>query len=195
MNAYERARDAVDKAHAGDPKRSPEGLPAELVYADRVEAWVTKLVPEASPLLRLGARCQHLERWSVSRNSFPLDKEGYHSWRKSLYVKQAARARELLLSAGVSAAEADEVYAWVSKTGLRANAGTQALEDGACLVFLESEIGDFTQAHSDYPREKFVAILRRTWSKMSPSARIAALGLPLPPAISALVQEAVGDVP
>lgn len=195
MNAYERARAAVDDAHEGDPKRCPDGRPAELVYADRVEAWVAKLIPEASPLLRLGARCQHLERWSVARTSFPLDKEGYHAWRKSLYVKQAARARELLLGAGVSAAEADEVYTWVSKTSLRSNPGTQALEDGACLVFLENEIGDFAQAHADYPREKFVAILRRTWSKMSPAARTAALGLPLPPAILALVQEAVGEVP
>ena len=54
------------------------------------------------PLLRLAARCQHLERWSVPRDSYPLDKPGYLHWRRSLYVKQAERAKELLLQAGVS---------------------------------------------------------------------------------------------
>ena len=32
----------------------------------------------------------------MPRASFPEGKAGYLSWRKSLYVKQAARAKELL---------------------------------------------------------------------------------------------------
>ena len=63
MTAYSRARELIDAAHAADPTRSPDGQPAELVYAGQIEAWVAKLVPDASPLLRLAARCQHLERW------------------------------------------------------------------------------------------------------------------------------------
>jgi len=192
MDAYGRARELVDAAHAGDPKRASDGRPAELVYADRVEAWVGRLVAEAPPALRLAARCQHLERWSVPRETFPLDKPGYLAWRRSLYVKQAARARALLLEAGVSAAEADDVATWVSKTGLKTNPGTQALEDAACLVFLESEIAAFAAQHAGYPPEKFVEILRKTWRKMSPPAQQAARDLRLPPAIAALVQQAVG---
>ena len=190
--AYARAREFIDAAHAADPARAPDGRAAELVYAERMEGWVVRLAPATSPLLRLAARCQHLERWSVPRASFPLDKPGYHAWRRSLYVQQAARAKELLGQAGVSASEADEVYTWVSKTGLKTNAGTQALEDAACLVFLENEIGAFAAQHAEYPREKFVDILRKTWRKMSPAAQQAALALELPPAIAALVREAVG---
>jgi tRNAThr (cytosine32-N3)-methyltransferase len=121
-----------------------------------------------------------------------LDKVGYHAWRRSLYTRQAERARALLLEAGVPAAEAAEVATWVSKTGLKTNPGTQALEDAACLVFLENEIHDFAAQHAEYPREKFVDILRKTWRKMSPGAQQAALALDLPPAIAGLVREAVG---
>jgi len=192
MNAYAKARGLIDAAHAADPKQAADGRPAELVYADRMEAWVGRLVPAAPPLLRLAARGQHLERWSVPRASFPEGKVGYLSWRKSLYGKQAARAKELLVQAGVPAAEADEVATWVSKTGLKTNPGTQALEDAACLVFLENEIEAFAAQHADYPPEKFVDILKKTWRKMSPAAQQAALGLQLPPAIAALVKAAVG---
>lgn len=191
MSPYERARNLIDEAHAADPSRAADGRPAELVYAERMDAWVRQLVPDAAPLLRLAARAQHLERWLTPRATFPLDKAGYHAWRKSLYTKQAERARELLLAAGVPPAEAAEVATWVSKTGLKTNVGTQALEDAACLVFLENEISAFAAQHADYPREKFVDILRKTWRKMSPRAQELALRLQLPEPIAALVREAV----
>lgn len=192
MDAYARARSLIDTAHAADPARGADGRPAELVYADRMEAWVARLVSDTPPLLRLAARCQHLERWSVPRATYPLDKAGYHAWRRSLYTKQAERARTLLLEAGVPATEAAEVATWVSKTGLKTIPGTQALEDAACLVFLENEIHAFAAQHAEYPREKFVDILRKTWRKMSPAAQQAALTLDLPAAIAGLVQEALG---
>ena len=194
MDPYARARDLIDAAHAADPVRSADGRPAELVYAGRVEAWVVRLVPDAPPLLRLAARCQHLERWSVPRASFPEGKVAYLNWRKSLYAKQAARAKELLLLAGVSAAEADEAATWVSKTGLKTNPGTQALEDAAVLVFLENEIGAFAAQHAEYPREKFVDILKKTWRKLSPAAQAKARSLELPPGIAALIREAAAGL-
>jgi len=194
MNAYDQARLPIDAAHASDPKKNSDGTAAEGVYADRMEAALLRLNPGAPPLLRLAARCQHLQRWSVPRASFPLDKVGYHAWRKSLYTKQATQARELLLAAGVSPAESDEVYAWVSKSGLKVNAGTQALEDSACLVFLEYEIPGFATLHPDYTREKYLDIIRKTWKKMSLPAQELALSLALPSEVSALVREAVSVV-
>lgn len=191
MTAYDRARQLIDSAHAADPARTPDGRAAELVYAERVEAWVVKLTPDAAPILRLAARCQHLERWLTPRSTFPEGKPGYLAWRRSLYVKQAELARELLLSAGVSADEAAEAATWISKSGLKTNPGTQVLEDAAVLVFLENEIGAFAAQHAEYPREKFIDILKKTWRKLSPAAQQAALGLDLPPAIAALVREAL----
>lgn len=192
MDPFERAQELIDSAHSADPHRAPDGRAAELVYAERMEGWVVRVAAEPTPLLRLAARCQHLERWLVPRSSFPDGKPGYLAWRRSLYTKQAERARSLLLAAGVSEEDAAEVATWVSKTGLKTNPGTQALEDAACLVFLENEISAFAAQHADYPREKFVDIIRKTWRKMSPRAHELALGLNLPPAIAVLVHEAVG---
>ena len=124
-----------------------------------------------------------------------MDRAGYHAWRRSLYMaraKQAERARALLLQAGVPAAEAEEVATWVSKTALTTNPGSQALEDAACLVFLENEISAFATQHADYPREKFIDILKKTWRKMTPRAQELAGALALPPAIAALVRESRG---
>lgn len=191
MTTYDHARELIDAAHAADPKTTWEGRPAELAYADRVEEWVTRLVPNAPPLLRLAARCQHLERWIVPRETFPLDRTGYHAWRKSLYVKQSERARELLLQAGISESEANEVALWVSKTGLKTNPFTQALEDAAILVFLENEITHFAAQHADYPEAKFVGILRKTWHKLSSPGQQVALRLDLEPGIAAFLHQAL----
>src|ERR1700679_527621 len=108
-----------------------------------MEAWIVRIHPQADSILRLAARCQHLERWLVPRGSFPLDRPGYLAWRTSLYGKQAERARQILLDAGVPAQDAASAATWVSKKGLKTNPGTQALEDAAVLVFLESEIEAF----------------------------------------------------
>lgn len=193
MDIYQKARELIDQTHSADPKRTADGRPAELVYADNMERWVVQVVPDAAPILRLAARCQHLERWSVPRTSFPLDKPGYHAWRKSLYKKQADRARELLLQAGVPAVEADEVATWVSKTGLKTNPGTQALEDAACLVFLDTEIAGFATQHAEYTREKYVDIIRKAWRKMSPRAQEIAQTVAMPADFAALVKEAIAS--
>jgi macrodomain Ter protein organizer (MatP/YcbG family) len=59
------------------------------------------------------------------------------------------------------------------------------------LVFLEKEIDAFAEQHGEYPREKFVDILRKSWRKLSPQAQEVAKGLQLSPAIASLVQEAL----
>jgi hypothetical protein len=195
LNAYSHARELIDAAHSLDPQCSSSGIPAELLYADRVEAWVKRLLPEASPLLLLAARCQHLERWKTPRSSYPEGKAGYLAWRRFLYTQQADRARELLQQAGVPAGEIDEAYDWISKTNLKSNSGTQALEDAAILVFLENEITAFIAQHEDYPREKFIDILRKSWRKLSSAGQAAAGCLELPPDIASLVQEALMPAP
>lgn len=192
MSPAEAARRSIDAAHAADPRRTPDGRPAELAYADRLEGWVVRLQPEAEDLLRLAARCQHLERFAVPRAQFPEGRAGYLAWRRSLYGKQASRCAELLRAAGFSETDAGRAAGWVAKEALKSDPGAQALEDGACLVFLESEIEAFAAQHADYPREKFVEILRKTWRKMSPRAREFAQALELPVEVAALVKDAAG---
>ncbi|MFT4177811.1 MAG: DUF4202 domain-containing protein [Luteolibacter sp.] len=193
MDPLETARQKIDAAHEADPTRLPDGRSAELDYADKMEAWIIRLVPDAPEILKLAARCQHLERWSVPRSTYPADRAGYLTWRKFLYTKQAQRAKDLLLESGIPESDAEDVYKWVSKSGLKTNPGTQALEDAAILVFLENEILSFVAQHSDYPREKFVNILRKSWGKLSPAAQQAALQLDLPPIVLDMIREALGQ--
>jgi len=188
--AYERARAAIDALHRLDPQKDAGGQPAELLYADHVEAWTKRLFAQASPLLLLAARCQHLERWSVPRATFPEGRAGYLAWRQRLYVTQAQRAEALLLEAGVNEEEAQAASLWVSKTGLRRIEGTQVLQDAAVLVFLEREIGAFVAQRGDYPREKFLNILKKTWRKLSPAGQAATEQVALPEALAQLFEEA-----
>ncbi len=183
------ARAALDDAHAADPERI-DGIAAELRYADRIEHWIGRLVPQPSPALALAARAQHLERWVIPRSDFPLDKPGYLRWRKAVQARQGARARELLLGAGCEPAVAERVAVLVAK-GAPRDADGQALEDAACLTFLEAELADFAAQHGDYPHAKFVDIIAKTWAKMSPAAHQLALGIPLDDGVKALVVEAI----
>ncbi len=188
-DAWLRARNLIDAVHAQDPERDHE-VAAELRYADQVEAWLVRLHPDADPLLRLAARCQHLERWAVPRSTFPQDRAGYLRWRTSLYHRQADRARALMIEAGIDAHDADRARTWIAKTDLRANPGSQALEDAACLAFLEFELADFA-ASKNYDEAKWLDIIRKTWRKMSPAAQAAALTIPLAEPLRALVVKAV----
>ncbi len=186
--AYRAARDAIDTAHAADPQQI-DGRPAELIYADAVEGWLVRLVPEADPVLRLAARAQHLQRWSLPRSDYPMDRAGYHQWRTEQYRRQGALARRLCEEAGVTGPDAQRIEALVAKKRLAQPDG-QALEDAACLVFLSSELAGFAAGHPDYTPEKYIGILRKTMRKMSPSGLQAAFALDLPEPFAGLVRAA-----
>jgi uncharacterized protein DUF4202 len=182
-----RARAALDHAHAADPEREG-GRAAEAVYADRLEAWIPRLVGQPSLALRLAARGQHLERWAVARGEFPEGRAGYLRWRSAVHQRQGQRARELVAAAGGDETLGARVARLVAKATPRDDPEAQALEDAACLVFLETELADFQRQHE---REKVVDILRKTWKKMSPRGQELALGLSLPQDAAALIRAAL----
>jgi hypothetical protein len=76
------------------------------------------------------------------------------------------------------------------KEKLKADPETQALEDVACLVFLENYFADFAVKHEE---KKIIDILRRTWKKMSERGRAAAMELPLKAEARRLVEMALGS--
>jgi uncharacterized protein DUF4202 len=181
------ARAALEVAHGADPERL-DGRAAEAVYADRIEAWIPRLVGQPSLALRLAARAQHLERWAIPRGDFPEGRAGYLRWRSAVHQRQGQRARELLVAAGGDETLSARVARLVAKATPRDDPEAQALEDAACLVFLESELADFQREHE---REKVIDILRKTWKKMSPRARELARGLALPTPAGDLVHDAL----
>jgi hypothetical protein len=185
---FRRAIDALDAAHAGDPDKDASGAPKELLYAQRMSAWLEMLAPNASDELRLAVRCQHLRRWSIARSAFPGDKVGYLRWRKESAIAHAALAGEILARAGCGADTVQRVQSLVKKERIKHDPEAQLLEDAACLVFLEFEFAAFAARHDE---AKLVDILRKTWPKMSPQAQAAALRLQLPAHLRAMMGKAL----
>jgi hypothetical protein len=184
-----------DAANAEDPNRERfEGRdwPKELLYAVRMTRWLEKLAPQASEALRLAARSQHLRRWEIPRERFPMDRAGYHRWRTTLAKFHAERAGAILREIGYDEPAIARVQALLQKLGLKSDPETQTLEDAACLVFLESYFADFAQKHDE---EKLAGIIRKTWKKMSPRGRDEARKLALAPEAAALLERALRDLP
>ncbi|MFO1417670.1 MAG: DUF4202 domain-containing protein [Methylotetracoccus sp.] len=187
----QRALDAIDAANSEDPQTwvaGGEAGPKALVYGHKMSECLHRLVGEPSEVLQLAARGQHIRRWRISRDRYPATREGYLAWRSELYRFHAEQMSELLLSVAYDAPTIDAVARIVSKRGLHRDGDVQRIEDVACLVFLEHEFGTFAAGHA---REKLIAIVRKTWSKMSAEGRAAALTIPLPAELAEIVAEAV----
>ena len=189
------AASRIDAANAADPNRTTVGgaqVPHELHYARRMTQWLQRLEPAASEALRLAVRCQHLCRWMIPRAEFPMTRSGYHQWRTTLGRFHADKAAEVLRAVGYDEQTVARVQSLVRKEGLKTDPETQTLEDVACLVFLEDELAGFAARHEE---AKVLTILRKTWGKMSPRGREAAVALDLPPAARDLLRKALAAPP
>ena len=85
---YEEALRRIDAANSEDPNQElVDGTPQpkERVYGQRMSAWLEKLRPDAPEALKLAARAQHLRRWEVPRDRYPMDRKVYLQWLKYLY--------------------------------------------------------------------------------------------------------------
>ena len=160
-----------DAANAEDPHHEVvdgTSYPKELLYSQRMTAWLERFAPDASEALRLAARCQHIRRWMIPRNQYPMDLRGYLQWRTTLGKFHAETAATILQEVGYGEATIRRVRSLLRKEGLKRDLEVQCLEDVICLVFLESYCADFAGQHES---AKALSILRKTWSKMSPRGR------------------------
>lgn len=166
-----------DEENARDPNaQNVDGTarPRELVYAQWLTDWVLKLRPDASEELRLAARCQHLCRWMIPRDSYPITRPGYLQWREDLKRFHAQRAGEILRDTGYPEEVVRRVQDLNLKKNFPADAEGQVLEDALCLVFLERQLADLAAKTSD---DKMITALRKSWLKMTPVAHAEALKL------------------
>ncbi len=187
----QRALAAIDAANAEDPHQISvrgESRPKELAHAELVSEWVLRLRPEASEALRLAARAHHLRRWAIPRSEYPTGRAGYHRWRRELQAMHATECAQLLEAAGYDADTIARVGELIRKQGLGREPEVQALEDAMCLVFLETQLADFSRQHEP---EKLVDVLRKTARKMSPAAIEQAAALPLEPDARRLLERAL----
>lgn len=181
-----------DAANAEDPNQE-DGQPKELLYARRMTDMIGRFAPQAGEVAQLAVRAQHIRRWTVPRSNYPLGKPGYFAWRTGLYRFHAETAGELMRQAGYDEATIAQVKAAVGKEGIKTNPDTQLLEDVSSLVFIEHYMLGFAAQHAEYSEEKWLGIIRKTWKKMSESARAFATtgGIKLPEALVPLIQKAI----
>ncbi|QJQ94117.1 MULTISPECIES: DUF4202 domain-containing protein [Halomonadaceae] len=192
-NRLSQAIERLDALHAEDPRiERVEGreVPYELLYAQRMSAWLEKINPEPSEALRLAVRAQHLQRWRLPRDDYPRDRPGYLAWRRELGRRQAEQASAVLSEVGYEPETCERVAAMIRKEELKHNADTQALEDAACLVFLNHYFNDFIEQHRG-EEGKLERIVRKTWHKMSPRGHELAATIPLSAEEQAVVQRAL----
>lgn len=167
-----------DEANSKDPNTEEyqgKTYPKEVLYAQRMTQKLDDFEPNASDALRLTARCQHIRRWEIPRDSYEMNRVGYLKWRQDLKKFHAKVAAEILEQVGYDQATIDKVAFLLEKKQLKKNEETQTLEDVICLVFLEYYFEDFSEEHPD---KKVIDILQKTWRKMSAKGHEAAIKLP-----------------
>jgi hypothetical protein len=185
---------AIDDANARDPKIVQIGdrtVPAELLYGQRMSDALAGMAANASELLRIAVRGQHIERWTSPRSGYPVGRAGYLKWRNDLKEYHARRLGEIMTAAGYGPQDAGRVGALVRKERLRSDPEAQMLEDTACIVFLTHYLADFMGKTDE---AKLARILVQTWNKMSVQGRAHANKLDLPPSVLALLERGLGQI-
>lgn len=163
--------DAIDAANAQDPHLE-DGQPAALLYGQRMTEEQLKLYPDASEPLQIACRGQHVERWMLPRDSYPMDRAGYLQWRQEQGRRHAERVAGMMSDAGYDPDQIDRARRMLTKQGIKRDPEVQALEDVACFTFIRWYLGDFA---AEQPDDKMERIVDRTARKMSATARARAL--------------------
>ena len=162
----------IDTANAADPKR--EALP----YGERMSVELHRLFPQASDVLQIAARGQHVERWLLPRSDYPEGKAGYLEWRREQARRHAFRVAGIMAEAGYPPEDCDRVGVLLRKEGLKRDQEVQALEDVICFVFLRWYFADFAAKHDP---DAVLDIVQKTARKMSDAGRARVLTeFPLP---------------
>ena len=193
-NRLQEAFAAFDAYNAADPHQeeaNQQVFPKEVLYAKRMTERLAAFAPDAPEWLQLAARCQHIGRWQIPRESYAMDRRGYLRWRNRLKQHHANIAQQLLSDCGYDRDMIDKVKSLIQKKQLHQNPDTQVLEDVVCLVFVEHYLEAFAARHDD---AKVVDILAKTMQKMSPRAIEAALRLPVSEPVTRLLDRAARDI-
>lgn len=162
---------AIDQANAADPTLEDDGASqqaAALLYGLRMSSELARICPEASDILQIAARGQHIERWKTPRNSYPDGKAGYFAWRKGQGAAHGERLAGLMAAEGYDEADCARVGQLLRKEGLKRDAEVQMLEDVICLVFLRWYFAGFAKGREP---DKVFHIVAKTARKMSAEGR------------------------
>ncbi|GAA4951591.1 hypothetical protein GCM10023314_26300 [Algibacter agarivorans] len=188
---FETAIALIDKANSEDVNTyevAGMDYPKELLYSQRMTRKLLQFEPNASKALQIAARAQHICRWKIARDEYPMDRVGYLKWRETLKKMHADLTTDILKQVGFDDQFTDRVKAIILKKLIKKNIESQTLEDTICLVFLDYYFEEFAAKHNE---EKVIDILKKTWVKMSDKGHEEALKLSFSEKGMSLVKQAV----
>lgn len=165
--ALQQTINEIDRINAQDPtleEHDGKSVPKELIYGQRMTEMLFLYEPNPSEIMQIAARGQHIKRWTIARNAYPMDRKGYLKWRTDLKLMHGKLLAEIMEKQGYDQEETSHVADMVTKKKLKTNAETKMLEDVICLVFLKYYFSAFTEKH---PEDKVIDILQKTWKKMT----------------------------
>lgn len=192
MTPFQNASVWIDAENAQDPNSEiyqSKTYPKELLYSNRMYERLMDFHPNASEEVQIASKAQHICRWKIARETYPMDRVGYLKWREELKKFHAETTAKILVKAGYSQEFIDRVSFLIEKKLLKKDAETQLLEDVICLVFLEYYFDPFVQKHD---REKMKNIVLKTWNKMSDNGHEAALKIKYSAPNLQLIKDALG---
>lgn len=189
LNArYEAAVAAIDAANAVDPNIVDvrgQQVALALIHGRLAAEWIDQLVDEPDEPLLLAARAHHLRRWELRRDTYPLGRAGYLRWRRDQKSRHAADVAAVLQPLGYTPTEIERVQRLIRRESVD---GAQAVEDAACLVFIETQLGSFS-ARIDH--DLLIEVIRKTSRKMSSRALGLVASIPLGDNERAVLHEAL----
>jgi len=188
---FEIAIALIDKKNAGDTNTyHSHGIEfsKELLYSKRMSQKLLQFKADASEALQIAARAQHICRWKIARNEFPMDRVGYLKWRERLKRMHAEITGDILLEVGYDKVLIDRVSFLINKKMIKKDEESQTLEDVICLVFLDYYFEEFANKHDD---KKIISILQKTWGKMSKQGHDFAMSLNFSDKSFALIKQAI----
>lgn len=186
--------DDIDAANADDQRTViMEGVvrPYEVVYSERMSKRLAVMYPEASELLHIAARGQHIRRFDIPRSRFPVGRDAYNEWRRTCREQHAKLLGDIMSRHGYGNLEIEHVAKLVRKEQLKKDKESQALENVVDVVFLEHYFDEFRGKNAHYDDAKIIDIIGKTLRKMSPKGHQAALALDLPEGTRKLILAAI----
>ncbi len=182
----ERVFAAIDEANSGDPNQFGD-RPLAQAEGQIASAWIDRLAPGATDVVRIAARAHHLRRWETPRSGYPEGRAGYLRWRRDQKRRHAAELAGLMADAGYDRVFCERAGDIVLKRRLGSDPEVQLYEDALALTFLETQFDATAERLGD---DRMVDVLARTLAKMTGLGRAAAAEVALSPRLADLLERA-----
>ncbi|HVE17494.1 MAG TPA: DUF4202 domain-containing protein [Ilumatobacteraceae bacterium] len=189
---YDAAVAAIDDANAADPTAVDvrgQRVALALVHGRLAVEWIEQLVDNPREALLLAGRAHHLRRWEVPRDSYPVGRAGYLRWRRGQKARHATDVAAILEACGYETSEIEDVQRLIRRESVD---GAQAVEDAACLVFIETQLALLANRMD---HDLLVEVIRKTARKMSDRGLELVASIPLGEAEHSLLSQALGGSP